>query len=345
MAADVIVKPGEIEALIAQMLRAAGVVPDEAALVAAHLVDAEARGYGSQGLMRVANCVRWARGGEIASPTRVTVERDSGAALVIDAHHGWGHVAALRAMDLCAERAATNGACLAVMRNVTHIGRLGYYVEAAAARSMIGLIACSGGPHAAWMAPWGGTRPVLSTNPLAIGFPRRDGPPVVIDMSTTQTSRGKVLLAQRLGEQLPVGWAFDRTGNPTRDPHEALPPRGSLAPAGGHKGYALAVAIEILCGVLSGIWPPEPSGNFVGAIRVDAFLPLDAYEESVSGLTREIKSGPMRPGFDEILLPGEGSARRRSVSLSAGLRIPADVWQEISDLARELGVNLHGHLG
>ncbi|MGH2375029.1 MAG: Ldh family oxidoreductase, partial [bacterium] len=85
--------------------------------------------------------------------------------------------------------------------------------------------------------------------------------------------------------------------------------------------------------------------NFVGAIRVDAFLPMDDYDESLAGLTHEIKAGPMRPGVDEILLPGEGSARRRSVSQSEGLRIPADLWQEISDLARELGVNADGHLG
>ncbi|MGH2404724.1 MAG: Ldh family oxidoreductase, partial [bacterium] len=141
MAHDVVLNPSDAEALVEQMLQAAGVVADEAALVAAHLVDAEARGYGSQGLMRVATCVRWARGGEIASPTHVTVERDSGAALLIDAHQGWGHVAALRAMHMCVERAEATGACLAVVRNITHIGRLGYYVEAAAAAGMIGLIA------------------------------------------------------------------------------------------------------------------------------------------------------------------------------------------------------------
>lgn len=324
--------------LIRAMLAAAGVAPDEADLVAAHVVDAEARASRSQGLVRVRAYVNWAREGKIASGAALTTERDSGSVLVMDAHNGWGHVAAIRTMDLCVRRAAQTGVCLAVVRNTNHIGRLGYYVEQAAAQGMIGLIAAGGNPASSWVAPWGGIKPIFGTNPLAIGFPRRDGPPVVVDLSTTQGARGNVLLAQKTGQELPDGWAFDAAGHPTRDPMQALPPRGTLAPLGGHKGYALAVAVEILCGVLAGLWPPETSANLVGAIRVEAFLPLDAYNESLEGLAAEIKEGRTRPGFQEILLPGEGSARRGAASVAGGVRVPAEMWQEICDLARRLGV-------
>lgn len=329
---------GDLTGLVEEMLRRAGVAEDEARIVAAHLVDAEARDKESQGLVRVSRYVSWARDGSIASPTELTVERDAGSTVVVDAHRGWGHVAASRTMALCVDRAEENGVCLGIIRNTNHIGRLGHYVELAARRDMIGLLACSGNPDFGWVAPWAGTEPLFGTNPLAIGFPRRDGPPVVVDISTTQTARGNVLMAQKLGRELPDGWAFDSEGNPTRDPQSALPPHGTLAPLGGHKGYALALAIEIVCGVLAGIWPPTPSANLVGAIRIEAFLPLEVYHESLSGLVGEIKSVATRPGFDEVRLPGEGSAESRETSEVHGLHVSPEIWSELKALAEELGV-------
>jgi LDH2 family malate/lactate/ureidoglycolate dehydrogenase len=111
-----------------------------------------------------------------------------------------------------------------------------------------------------------------------------------------------------------------------------------LAPLGGHKGYALAVAIEILCGVLGGMWPPQASVNLVGAIRVEAFLPLSDYYRSLDALVDEIKAGPMAPGIEEILLPGEGSVRRKTRTAADGVFVPAELWREISALAQEMGV-------
>jgi len=332
------VRAADLTDLGCALLTAAGVAAHEARMVAAHVVDAEERGNRSQGLVRVPPYVTWARSGEITSPTVITVERDAGATLVLDAHNGWGHVAAADAMGRCIRGADASGICFAIVRNTNHIGRLGAYVETAAEHGMIGLIACSGNPASSWVAPWGGIKPIFGTNPIAIGFPRRDGPPVVVDISTTQGARGLVLLAQKAGEFLPDGWAFDRAGTPTNDPHQALPPRGTLAPMGGHKGYALAVAVEILCGVLAGIWPPATSANLVGAIRVDAFLPLDTYYQSLSGLAQAMTSGPTRPGVDEIHVPGEGSAARKRRSIEEGLRIPAELWGEIAALARALHV-------
>jgi LDH2 family malate/lactate/ureidoglycolate dehydrogenase len=160
----------------------------------------------------------------------------------------------------------------------------------------------------------------------------------VVDLSTTQGARGHVLLAGKLGQELPEGWAFDAAGNPTLDPNQALPPNGTLAPLGGHKGYALAVAIEILCGVLAGLWPPETSATTVGAIRIEALLPLEEYYESLETLIEEIKAGPFRPGFDEILMPGEGSAKRKARNCHE-VSVPAPLWTEIVALARDLGVH------
>jgi LDH2 family malate/lactate/ureidoglycolate dehydrogenase len=334
--------PYPVDALttfVEALLAACGATREEARLVAEHVVDAEARASRSQGLIRIPAYVSWARSGKIQSGAPLTIEKDSGSVLVLDAHDGWGHAAAVRAMDLCIARAAQTGACFATVRRTNHIGRLGYFVERAAAQGMIGMIACGGNPASAWVAPWGGVKPLFGTNPVAMGFPRRDGPPVVVDVSTTQGARGNVLLAQKTGQPLPEGWAFDAAGNPTRDPRQALPPHGTLAPLGGHKGYALAIAVEILCGVLGGIWPPETSAIFIGALRVDAFLPREVYEQSLDGLVDRVKAIPPRAGVREILMPGEGSAQRRETSRAAGIRVSAELWDEIQQLARQLNVD------
>lgn len=329
---------GPLTELVDALLRASGATPAEAALVAEHVVDAEARENRSQGLIRVPAYVGWARAGKITSGAPVTVERDSGSVLVIDGHNGWGHVTALRAMELCVERAQRTGACVAVVRGANHMGRLGYFVERAAAQGCIGIIAGSGNPSGSWVAPWGGVEALFGTNPIAIGFPRDDGPPVVVDVSTTQGARGNVLLAEKTGQLLPDGWAIDSDGNPTRDPAKSLPPHGTLAPLGGHKGYALAIAVEILCGVLAGMWPPETSANFVGALRVDAFQARDTYEQSLSGLVGRVKAVRPRPGISEILLPGEGGAARGAAARRAGVTVAAELWREIVVLARKLNV-------
>jgi LDH2 family malate/lactate/ureidoglycolate dehydrogenase len=325
--------------LVREMLVATGATTNEAAVVAQHVIDAEARENRSQGLIRVPAYVRWAQSGQIASGAPVTVERDSGSVLVIDGHDGWGHVTALRAIDLCVERATATAACFAVVRRANHIGRLGFFVERAAARGCVGMISCSGNPSSSWVAPWGGTEPLFGTNPIAIGFPRSDGAPVVVDVSTTQGARGNVLLAQKTGRRLPEGWAFDDEGNPTQDPMKALPPTGTLAPLGGHKGYALAIAVEILCGVLSGLWPPETSSIFVGALRVDAFLPRATYDRSLADLIARVKSVPPRPGGDAVRIPGEGSAARGAAGMKAGVTVAAELWNEIIALARQLNVD------
>jgi LDH2 family malate/lactate/ureidoglycolate dehydrogenase len=332
------IRSEDLNDLVRALLGAAGADADDARLVAEQLVDAEARENRGQGLIRLRSYVTWMRNGKVVSPAKLTLEREFGSTLLLNGGNGWGQVVTTQAMAMCVERAQKQGICLALVRNANHIGRLGYYVETAAAEGFVGLVACSGHPSSAWVAPWGGTKPIFGTNPIAFGFPRKDGPPVVVDLSTTQGSRGAVLLAGKVGKMLPEGWAFDATGNPTRDPSKALPPNGTLAPLGGHKGYGLALAVEILCGVLSGMWPPSGGALLVGAVNVEAFQSRDDYDLSLENLLGEIASGPTAPNTDAILLPGQGSAQRGKQSLDNGLQIPDELWSEVVALARELKV-------
>jgi hydroxycarboxylate dehydrogenase B len=334
------VGPIEIDRLrahVGAMLTAAGATAADAAIVSDEVVDAEARGYEAQGLLRVPSYVQAVRSGETRSPATLAMLRDAPSAIVWDAGHGFGHVAALQAMEVCVERAKATGSCIGVIREPGHIGRLGYYVERAAAQGAIGLIACSGGPASAVMAPWGAREARLSTNPFAFGFP---GPadPVVIDISTTQAARGKVLVAAAMGEPIPEGWAFDASGSPTTDPEAALPPEGTLAPLGGHKGYALAVVVELLCGGLAGSYPPAESAVFVAAFDVASLTTAAEFGGAVQALDELVRSSAPRPGFDGARLPGAGSGERLRAARVHGLRISAPLWEAVCETGRALGI-------
>jgi L-2-hydroxycarboxylate dehydrogenase (NAD+) len=333
-----------LEQLVTAILVGAGVAAEDATVVANEVVDAEARGYESQGLMRVPSYVAAATSGATASPTRLEAIREAPSAVTWDAHDGWGHVAALRATEECARRAKETGACIGVIRNVGHIGRLGYYVEAAAELGVIGFIACSGNASSAMMAPWGGREPRLSTNPFAYGFPYPDGDNVVIDVSTTQAARGKVLVARATGSAIPDTWAFDATGSPTTDPDSALPPDGTLAPLGGHKGYALAVAVELLCGGLGGPYPPPESAVFVAAYDPVHLTSADEYAAAVAELDASVRSSALRPGFDDVRLPGSGAGERKRRAEQSGLRITPEIWRSVLDAAASVGVEVPAEL-
>ncbi len=292
--------------------------------------------------MRVPSYVASARSGETVSPTELELLRDAPSAVVWDAHHGWGHVAALKATQECARRARETGSCIGTIRNAGHIGRLGYYAEAAAELGVIGFIACSGNMSSATVAPWGGREPRLSTNPFAYGFPYPGADNVVIDVSTTQAARGKVLVAAGRGQPIPDTWAFDASGMPTTDPTRALPPNGTLAPLGGHKGYTLGIAVELLCGGLGGGYPPAESTVFVAAYDLEHLTTAGEYGDAVRAIDELMRSSDLRPGFDEVRLPGAGSGERRRQAEADGVTVTPELWQALCAAAESVGVEPPG---
>src|SRR5439155_10248598 len=161
----------ELRQFATSALKAVKVVEGEAELVAEVMVDAEERGYDSQGMMRLPSYLRWAKSGEFKSPASIKVTRTKPSALAVDGANGWGAVVTTQVMSMCIERARETGSCFAAVGDVGHVGRLGYYVERAAESGMIGILALSGSHSAPVMAPCGGREPRLSTNPIAFGFP------------------------------------------------------------------------------------------------------------------------------------------------------------------------------
>jgi L-2-hydroxycarboxylate dehydrogenase (NAD+) len=225
---------------------------------------------------------------------------------------GMGFVVAELAMRDAIERARRMGVGFASVANSRHYGMAQIYSRMAAEQGMIGISMTNGGALA---VPFRGADPRLGTNPISVAIPCGEEPAWVLDMATTAASMGKVLNAQRDGLPIPAEWAIGRDGGPTTDPDSAIEaarllPLGSTAGGGGHKGYGLAVWVEVMCGVLSGtgfgaMLGPDNLGHFLGAIRVDAFLPAQEFTEMMDGLVRELRATPPAAGQESVLVAGD----------------------------------------
>ncbi len=308
----------DLEALAAELLVAAGAPPEPARWVAELLVRAEAAGHGSHGLRLLPKYARRCRAGEIRADAEPVIERDEGATLALDGRLAFGQVAARSAVDLAVERARRHGVAVVTLRRSGHTGRLADYVERAAAAGAIAIMAANDSGASQVVAPHGSLEPRLATNPIAVGIPRARPPHLVLDIATSVASSGEIELRKALGNPIPASWAVGET----------------LLPAAGHKGYGLALVVDVLAGVLSGAGfsEPEPGpdhqGVWVLALDVEHYLPLERFAADVERLLAYVRSaGP------DVRVPGEGAAQR-----SDGLLVPAPVWAEIESLCNALGV-------
>jgi len=288
-------------------------------LVADSLVDAELEGQASHGFIRLPFVLDRLRVGLINPRPSMRLTRGRAAVAVLDADNCLGPVAGMRAVEAATEQALAVGAGVVAVRRSNHLGSLGFYLRRFTASRVIGL-AFTNTPPA--MPPPGGRTPYLGTNPIAAGFPT-SGEPVIVDLATSQVARGRILKAAQVGEQIPEGWALDAVGQPTTDPEAAI--EGSLLPLGGHKGFALALLVEVLSGVLSAAAVgPEVSGTFVESDR----------ESNVGHCLVAIDPAALVPGFAERMDRLTEDIRR------LGGRVPGD--RRHSERARRLtdGIDL-----
>lgn len=338
--------PDELRNYCENVMKAAGVDPVCASDVAEVLVDADLSGTSSHGVSRMAIYMERLEKGLVSKSNQIRITRESPSALAIDAGNSLGASAAKFAMNACIEKARETGSCFAAVRNSNHFGAAGFYAKMAAARGMIGF-ACTN--LTGKIAPYGAAEPFMGTDPIAVSAPS-EGYPVLLDMTPSVVALGKLILAQKLGQDIPLGWALDEEGNPTTDP--AAGRRGSLIPIGGPKGSGLAIMVEILSGLLSGAGygnqlhdlykfdAPQGVGHFLGAIDVSHFIDPDVFRASVSGMAAAIKNLKKAEGFDEIFLPGERSQRKAEKNREAGIDLPDRVYQELADLGRPYGLTL-----
>ncbi len=327
----------ELEALARAVLLRHGVNERAAAACARVLVQADACGIETHGVSRIPMYCDMLRAGRIdpAAVPCLLEDAPGRPATLVDACGGLAYDACDLAVDTLADRAAREGVAFLGIRNSSHVGALGLHLEPLAARGLVAL-AFSNAP--AVMPFWGGRTQSLGTNPVAAIFPRREGPPLLVDLSLTTVARGHILLAAQRQEPIPEGWALDRHGRPTTDAQEAL--QGSLLPVGGAKGAMLALCFELLCSALTGAALSfeadaffDPKGN---APRIgQAFLALSperlagraVYFERVDALLARIAQDP------EVRLPGDRRAVLRAQAQAEGVPVRDDLVDRLRALA------------
>ncbi len=329
------------------MLEAVGVSREDAQVVADTLVFSDLRGVSSHGVARLATYVRRVKLGLINPRALPCVVRKTVSTALVDGGNGFGQVATVKAINLAIEMAGAAGVAVVGVRNSNHFGTAAYYAMVAVKAGMIGMVLSNAAPA---MAPWGGTLAMLGTNPLAVGIPAREEPPILLDMSTSVAARGKIRLAARKGEMIPEGWALDSKGQPTRVPQEAL--TGTLLPISGPKGYGLALVIDLLAGLLTGsgfgrgvkalddLSGPVRAGHFVAAVSVDAFADPVGFLADVDSLIREIRQCPRMAGVQRIYLPGEIEFERSVRLEREGIPLSHEVAADLAALGVELGVDV-----
>jgi uncharacterized oxidoreductase len=336
------VPPDLLERQIADVFLARGVPDDEARIVAAHLVEAEACGVVSHGVLRVPQYVQALADGRIVPGVSLRVVSEAPATAVLDGGHGFGQVMALRAMGFALDRAEATGVCAVTLVNCGHTGRLGSYTEHATRRGMAAMMMVNNGGHGQWVAPFGGAAGRLSTNPISIAVPTSTDAPLVLDVATSVAPEGKARALLAAGERVPEGWIIDHQGRPTTSPADLYgPPRGALLPFGGHKGFGLAMLVDALAGGLSGAGcctdanaslAGKTDGVFIVAVKVAAFCPLPDLQGQITGLVQHVKSAPPAPGATEVLVPGELEARTRRKRLLEGIPVEPATWEALQQL-------------
>lgn len=332
----------------AEVLRAWGMAEPTAERTAAIMVDADLRGIDSHGIsMLPGYASKLAAGGLRIDATSEVVHDDGRAVAVIDAHAGLGHVVTEQAMDTASDRARTFGLGMAVVRNSHHFGAAGYYARRAAERGLIGFVTTSAATMT--QAPTGGVERRLGTNPLAFAAPSASGGPFVLDMSTTVVAVNKVKTYALNGRRLPADWVVDDAGRPVHDSAEALAllrssTSGGLVPVGGpstltagHKGYGLAMMVQILsCGLSGAGQPggrsPDDIGHMALAVDPTAFgTSVDApgYVSDLADLMRA--TTPLDPST-AVMVAGEPEERARDERLIAGIGLPATLLRQLRDI-------------
>lgn len=333
--------------LAQRIFAAAGLPPADAAVVADSLIQADLRGHSSHGLSRAHVYCERIDAGLVATDPEIKVLNETAATFHLDGGHGMGAVVAQRAMALCVEKARASGIALCSVRAGTHFGIASYFTMQAARQDMIGF-ACANAP--ASMAPWGGVTPLLGTNPFSVAVPAECHRPVVLDSASSIVARGKINLAEIENRSIPLGWAIDKDGNPTTEASAAL--KGSVLPFGEHKGYGIALMIDILSGVLSGagygshlggLWHNAETrqnlGFFLLAIDIASFCGAREFKRRIDQMIDEIKASRRAPNTEEILVPGEIEFRNEQYNREHGIVVGPGVLRDLSELQRRYGLD------
>lgn len=327
------------------LMSAAGASDRNAECAADVHLDADLKGTGVQGFDYLPYTLKSLERGLIDGQAEPEIVSRKAATALIDGHRGLGQTAALAAADLAADIAGEAGSATVAVRNSTDIFMIGHYAERIARRGKIGIVVTSGPPL---VHPHGGTEKLLSTNPIAFGFPRAGDDPYVFDMATSAVASSRVRQAAYEGGHLPEGSGRGPDGLPTTE--AAAIRKGAISPLSGHKGFGLALSIGLLCGPLtgSGIGPElagwqasgetHTQGHLFMAIDPAAFGDADAFVARSEWYFDVLRNSPKAPDLDGIRIPGERAAETRSRQLGSGVEVLTESWRNVRPFAERFGI-------
>lgn len=334
---------------------------DDAEITSDVLVLADLRGIDSHGVARLKRYVDGLRDGVMLARPKIEVVHETPTTALIDGGAGLGQPIGVRGMQLAIEKAKEMGVGFVAVRNSNHYGIAGYYALMALKHDMIGISSTNAD---VLVVPTFGRDAVLGTNPIAVAVPAGQERAFVLDMATSTVPRGKLEVYDRMEKPIPLGWATDERGLATTDAHRVLENfktrvGGGLLPLGGageefsgHKGYGLALLVDILCGVLplagyaNTIYPKTPEGkplpanvgHFFGAMRIDAFRPVDEFKATMDDIIRRLKSSAKAEGQDRIYIHGEKEFELEDQQRKNGIPLHPKTVAMMKQIAQELGV-------
>ncbi len=337
-----------------------GVSEEHAAQAADVLARADLRGIDSHGVARLHTYFDMLSVGRINPRPQIKVVRSTPSTATIDGDNGLGLVVGPHANRIAMDMAEKCGSGWVSVCNTNHFGIASYYVLEALERDLIGWAMTNA---TKLVAPLWGAERMLGTNPIAVAFPGKQEPPIVIDVATSAVAFGKIEIARRNGDVIPTGWGIDSRGRATTDPNDivaggALLPLGSDRERGGHKGYALAIMVDMLSCVLSGAnWGPfappfalrqeSPTrsvgkgiGHFFGAMRIDGFIDADQFKSQVDDYIRVFRATKPAPGTKGPLIPGDPEREAEQVRRQTGVPLTLPVVEDLLDISAKTGIPL-----
>lgn len=311
------------------------------------LVQANLEGIDSHGISKLPIYYKRILEGRIKAKPSIKINRTAPGIILVDGDNGPGPVVAKHAIDAAMEIVTETGVVSVGVNRSNHFGTASTYCRLACEKNLISIV-CTNAPPG--IAPWGAKKPYFGTNPIAFGFPNGTDHPVIIDMSSSVIARGKIRLAANNEEKIQEGWAIDTDGKMTTDANEAL--KGAILPIGGPKGSALALAIEILSGVITGAGFGEHVksfnndehgeanvGHFFILLDIQRFMNIETYEVLMNQMLGEIKDLPKGKDVQEILIPGDRRANEVKKRMMNGIYISASVLKELKKIAEDSEVS------
>ncbi len=332
----VVIPVDEIIALVSGIFENIGCSAGVAREVAEHLADANLCGMESHGLMRTLQYADQFESGYMRPDVEAEIKTTERGATIIDGNGGIGIPAMRLAIEEGCRVATEHGVSVVAIRNVGHTGRLGAFTEAAAYQGFLS-ICFGGGGREKWrqVAPYGGRQGMLPTNPYSIAMPGGERGPVMFDFATSKIAGGWIYAARSAGARLPDNVLMNASGKVTRDPEDYFR-GGAIMPSGGHKGYALALAAEIVAEAMLG--PTETEGSWL-LLTVDT----SRYREPVQlqriaeEILDELRNCPPAPGFECVEIPGEREREYREKTIDNGIALPRKTFDQIQTLSARLG--------